>query len=98
MLKKGSPLLLYLYYSFENKPTWFKFIWKVSDLFRKLISQFPKPLKLFVCDLIAYSVYYPLTKIAIIAPIIPTKIETTEVIELHPAVIATKPARGPKIT
>ena len=36
--------------------------------------------------------------IAIIAPTIPTKIETTEVIELHPAVIATRPASGPKIT
>ena len=37
------------------------------------------------------------TLIAIIAPIIPTKIEVTDVIELHPAVIATKPASGPKI-
>ena len=37
------------------------------------------------------------TIIAIIAPTIPTKIEVTEVIELHPAVIATKPASGPKM-
>ena len=34
----------------------------------------------------------------IIAPIIPTKIAVTEVIELQPAVIATNPARGPNIT
>ena len=39
-----------------------------------------------------------LTKIDITAPIIPTKIAVTEVIELHPAVIATNPANGPNIT
>ena len=33
----------------------------------------------------------------IIAPIIPTNIAVTEVIELQPAVIATNPARGPNI-
>ena len=38
------------------------------------------------------------TKIDIIAPIIPTKIAVTDVIELQPAVIATNPARGPNIT
>ena len=38
-----------------------------------------------------------LTTIAIIAPTIPTKIDVTDVIELHPAVIATKPANGPKM-
>ena len=38
------------------------------------------------------------TKIATTAPIIPTKIEVTDVIELHPAVIATNPASGPSIT
>ena len=37
------------------------------------------------------------TMIAIIEPIIPTKIEITDDIELHPAVIATNPANGPRI-
>ena len=38
-----------------------------------------------------------LTIIAMIAPMMPTKIDITDVIELHPAVIATNPAKGPKI-
>jgi hypothetical protein len=36
--------------------------------------------------------------IATIAPTIPTNIDVTDVIELHPAVIATNPAKGPSIT
>ena len=38
-----------------------------------------------------------LTIIAMIAPTIPTKIDVTDVMELHPAVIATSPASGPNI-
>ena len=34
LLKSGAPILLYLYYNFENKPFWFRQIWKVSDYFR----------------------------------------------------------------
>ena len=39
ILKKNSPFLIYLYYKFDNKPFWFRFIWKISDLLRKLILQ-----------------------------------------------------------
>ena len=39
-----------------------------------------------------------ITYTKIMAPIIPTKIAVTDVIELHPAVIATNPASGPNIT
>ena len=38
------------------------------------------------------------TPIAIMDPIIPTRIAVREVIELHPAVIETNPAKGPSIT
>ena len=48
LLKPGAPILLYLYYSFENKPIWFKFLWKVSDYIRKFISISPKPVKHFL--------------------------------------------------
>ena len=40
-LKKGSPLLLYLYYAFDNRSQSFKFIWKVSNIFRLIISRLP---------------------------------------------------------
>ena len=64
LLKSGGPLLLYLYYNFENKPYWFKLLWKVSDLFRKLISTLPKFLKMIICNGIAYTVYFPLSKVS----------------------------------
>ena len=37
-LKKGSPLLIYIYYNFENKPLWYKLIWKLSDYAERLCS------------------------------------------------------------
>tara|TARA_B100002019_G_scaffold261284_1_gene247936 strand:+ start:454 stop:1278 length:825 start_codon:yes stop_codon:yes gene_type:complete len=66
LLKKGAPFLLYLYYNFENKPLWFKLIWKLSDIFRRVISRCPKPLKNFLCQLIAFTIYYPFSRAALI--------------------------------
>ena len=64
LLKKDSPFLLYLYYNFENKPFWFRFLWKVTDLVRKLISKLPNRQKKIACNFIAYSIYYPLSRLA----------------------------------
>ena len=64
LLKPGAPILLYLYYNFENKPLWFKFIWKVSDNIRRFVSVSPKPIKHFICSLIAIAVYFPLSQAA----------------------------------
>ena len=36
-LKKNAPLLIYIYYRFDNKPIWYKNIWKLSELLRSLI-------------------------------------------------------------
>lgn len=66
LLKPGAPILLYLYYSFENKPIWFKFLWKVSDYIRKFISISPKPVKHFLAAFIALLVYFPLSRMAYI--------------------------------
>ena len=60
MLRPGAPLLLYLYYSFDNRPWWFRAIWKMSDLGRKLIFRLPPSLKHIVTDAIALLVYWPL--------------------------------------
>jgi len=65
-LKKGSPFLIYIYYNFDNKPQWYKFTWKIADLFRKLISKFPFKLKLFISKFIAIFVYFPLAKLCLI--------------------------------
>jgi len=66
LLKSGAPILLYLYYSFENKPTWYRAIWKLSDYVRKFVSSSPKTIKNLLSALIAYSVYFPLVKSALL--------------------------------
>jgi SAM-dependent methyltransferase len=63
-LKPGAPLLLYLYYSFENRPRWFRVVWKISDSARHLTSQLPSRLKMFVTDLLAVILYWPLARFA----------------------------------
>ncbi len=64
LLKPGAPFLLYLYYNFENKPWWFRAIWKVSDCLRSCISKLPKGAKKMSCDAIAFTVYFPLSRLA----------------------------------
>jgi len=63
-LKKGSPFLLYLYYAFDNQPVWFKFVWKCSDIMRRIISHMPKSIKLFLTQVIALVIYYPMGRTA----------------------------------
>ena len=63
-LKKGSPFLLYIYYNFDNKPNWFKLIWEITNLFRKVISKLPFNLKLLSSKLIAIFIYLPLAKLS----------------------------------
>ena len=65
-LKSGAPFLLYLYYRFDNKPIWFKTIWKISDLVRKSVSSMPFKIKLLVSQIIALSVYWPLSRISFV--------------------------------
>ncbi len=63
-LKPGAPFLLYLYYALDNKPLWFRGIWKVSDFARRGISVFPKPLKYLASQTIALTIYFPLSRLS----------------------------------
>jgi SAM-dependent methyltransferase len=65
-LKKGAPFLLYLYYRFDNKPLWFRLVWKASDIARLIISKLPFALKLTVSQLIACLIYFPLAKLSLL--------------------------------
>ena len=38
LLKLGAPLLLYLLYSLDNRPPWFRAIWKMTDGLRGALS------------------------------------------------------------
>ena len=64
VLKKNSPFLIYLYYKFDNKPFWFKIIWKLSDYLRKLISILPFKIKKIITFIIALIIYYPLSRLS----------------------------------
>jgi SAM-dependent methyltransferase len=63
-LKPGAPFLLYLYYALENRPFWFRFLWRCSDAVRQVISRFPPLVKTRVTDVIAALVYFPLARLA----------------------------------
>jgi len=63
-LKPGAPLLVYLYYSFDNRPAWFRAVWKASDLGRQIISRLPFVLRKAITSAIAAAVYWPLSRSA----------------------------------
>ena len=63
LLKPGAPFLLYIYYSFDNRPTWFKFLWSISNCMRLVINKLPKFFKFFICDFIAIFIYYPISRL-----------------------------------
>lgn len=65
-LKKGAPFLLYLYYALDNKPLWYRILWKISDIARRKISKLPNTTRYLVCKIIAAVVYLPLAKSALI--------------------------------
>jgi SAM-dependent methyltransferase len=63
LLKPGAPFLLYLYYRFDDRPNWFVFLWKISDILRKAISKLPFFIKKFLTDVIALFIYFPFARI-----------------------------------
>lgn len=64
LLKPGAPFLVYLYYSMDNKPGWYRAVWKVSGLLRWTISRLPIGLRNVVTEAIALTVYWPLARLA----------------------------------
>ena len=63
-LKSGAPFLVYLYYSFDNKPMWFRAVWHVSDVFRKVVSKLPHTLRFVASQFFAVLIYWPLARSA----------------------------------
>ena len=63
-LKAGAPFLIYLYYALDNRPWWYRAIWRASDVLRRLISRLPQGLKFLISQIIAISVYWPLARLA----------------------------------
>lgn len=65
-LKPGAPFLVYLYYRFDNRPAWFRFIWRMSDVIRGGISRLPHNLRYACSQVIAGLVYWPLARFALV--------------------------------
>jgi SAM-dependent methyltransferase len=61
-LKPGAPFLVYLYYAFDNRPAWFRQVWRASDVGRKIISRLPFPLRYGASQALAAGVYWPLAR------------------------------------
>jgi SAM-dependent methyltransferase len=66
-LKPGAPFLVYLYYAFDNRPRWFRTLWRASDLGRRVIARQPSSVRHVICDGLAGGVYYPLARVAALA-------------------------------
>jgi ubiquinone/menaquinone biosynthesis C-methylase UbiE len=74
-LKPGAPFLLYLYYAFDNRPFWFRLIWRASDLARRVISKLPHALRSVMSNVLAAFVYWPLTRVALGLEALGVKVE-----------------------
>jgi SAM-dependent methyltransferase len=66
-LKPGAPFLVYLYYAFDNRPVWYRKLWRLSDLLRRGISRSPPAVQRALTTLIAGAVYWPLARGAALA-------------------------------
>src|SRR5262245_7534153 len=58
-LKRGAPMLLYIYYACNNRPAWFRLLWRASDVLRRVLSRAPLRVKCIVAELLAACAYWP---------------------------------------
>jgi len=66
-LRPGGQFLLYIYYRFDNRPLWFRLLWRLSDLGRRVVSNLPFAYRKGIASLIAATVYWPLAGLAALA-------------------------------
>jgi ubiquinone/menaquinone biosynthesis C-methylase UbiE len=66
-LKSGAPFLVYLYYNFDNRPAWFRLIWRTSELIRTIVSKMPNGLRYVFSQIFAVLLYWPLARFAWLA-------------------------------
>ena len=66
ILKPGAPLLVYLYYAFDNRGWVYRVLWRASDLVRRIICKLPSRFKHLVTDVIAAIVYFPLARLSLL--------------------------------
>lgn len=88
LLKPGAPFLIYLYYRFDNRPAWFRFIWWLSDFLRRGICAMPLAARNVACDIAAATIYWPLAKIAKLAENLGKNVENFPLTDFRDATFA----------
>ncbi len=63
-IKPGGVFLCYLYYNLENKPAYYKLIFRSVNLVRQIISSLPQPVRRLSATIIAAFVYLPLARLS----------------------------------
>lgn len=63
-MKPGGYFLCYLYYTLEDKPSYYRMIWRVSNRLRLMISKLPYVPRRLVCELIALLIYFPFARVS----------------------------------
>lgn len=63
-VKPGAPFLVYLYYSFDNRPAWFRLLWRTSNAIRAVICRLPHGPRYLLSQIGAGLIYWPLARAA----------------------------------
>jgi SAM-dependent methyltransferase len=63
-IKPGGVFLCYLYYNLENKPAYYKLIFRSVNLVRQIISSLPQPVRRLSATIIAALLYLPLARLS----------------------------------
>src|SRR5262249_20378222 len=63
-LNPNAPFLVYLYYALDNRPVWYRLLWRVTDLTRLVVSRLPHPLRFAISQSAAALIYWPLARVA----------------------------------
>jgi SAM-dependent methyltransferase len=64
-LKPGAPFLIYLYYALDNRPRWFREVWRVSNAVRLVLSRLPRGPRYAFSQVLAATVYWPLARLSL---------------------------------
>jgi len=63
-IKPGGVFLCYLYYNLENKPRYYRLIFKGVNMVRQIISRLPQLVRRLSATVIAAVVYWPLARLS----------------------------------
>ncbi|MER3423153.1 MAG: SAM-dependent methyltransferase, partial [Nitrospiraceae bacterium] len=65
-----------VYYAFDNRPAWFRVLWKLTDALRTVIARCPFALRYALSQAIALCAYYPLARTALVLERLGAPVET----------------------